>query len=220
MSFPLTRFLVSRMKLELVLVVVVFAAVTLLQPDPIRSRLSLDGQFEFNQWLFLLMSLVGIFLPTRICNDSPGVAVWLQSRGLSRRQQFLSRFAVGVFVLLGLTLLISLLAISGLRQVVQNATGSPWFPMVRWYEVGQVLGIFLWGWIPYAFTFLAVTAVQNGSAYPNLRLLMCCVAGFCLMLTLNVFVNSWILIIGLTLTGFVCAAIAGWVWNAQEQLKF
>ena len=37
MSFPLTRFLVSRMKLELVLVVVVFAAVTLLQPDPILS---------------------------------------------------------------------------------------------------------------------------------------------------------------------------------------
>ncbi len=217
MSVPLTRYLLWRMRIELIAASVLVVAITLLQFAPIRTAINpTPWRYTNTQWLQIAMSVCGVLLALRTCCDSAGVGAWVGSRGVTRSRQFATRFLVGVFVLCGLTLLIALCQVSGLRQSVQLALQSPWFPMIRMLEVRALPEILTRGWIAFAFTFLVLTAVNSSlSLYPNFRRVMAIAAGSFLAMHVA-YPRSMTLMIVLAAVGIVSAVVAACLWNVQE----
>lgn len=177
MSWPLIRYLSAQMKQEFLALCVVLAAITLLQPDPMTSDQSLCYEQQTTQFLTWLFTGLGLLLPVRVFVNPVGVAVWFSSRGLTRRQQFVSRLAAGLIVIALSFVWVGVLQIAGIRQLVQLSFGSPWFPMVRWYEVLELSGFIPYACLPYFVTTLVLTAAMSGkSLFPAFRVVLAIIA--------------------------------------------
>lgn len=177
MSLPFIRYQLSAMKLELLVLGVLLTAVALLQHDPITAAQTVHYEDRTTQFLVYLLVVLGLLLPIRIFCNSAGVAVWLSARGLTRRQQFLSRLASGFIVVVLSFVWVGLLQALGVRQLVQQSFGSPWFPMVRWQEVSELPGFARYVGIPFFVTTLVLTATMSKqSMFPAFRIVLAVIA--------------------------------------------
>lgn len=177
MSWPLIRYLLSAMKLELLALLVLLTAVALLQQDPMTTNLTLDYEDQATQFLTYLLMVLGLLLPVRIFCNPVGVAVWLSSRGLTRRQQFVSRLTAGLIVIAISFVWVAILQAFGIRQFVQQSFGSPWFPMVRWSELLELPGFAHYVCLPFFVTTLVLTATMSSqSLYPAFRVVLAVIA--------------------------------------------
>lgn len=215
MSVPLIRYLLSAMKLELLILAALLTAATLLQSDPMSATQPDRGEGQATQFLTFVLVPLGLLLPVRIFCNSAGVSVWLSSRGLTRRQQFVSRLITGMIVVAGAFLWVGLLQILGIRLFVQQSFGSPWFPMVRWHEVGELPGFAHYVCVPFFLTTLILTATMSRpSLFPVFRIVLAVIAA---VTVLNIFsvpvLRTWIVWPVMTM----CAVVAGGLWTQSEQ---
>jgi ABC-type transport system involved in multi-copper enzyme maturation permease subunit len=100
---------------------------TLLLPAPFSPHA--DGVHN----TFLPLSILsGVLFGLQVFSDSYGVKTWVLSRGLDRRQVFLSRWAAGLIPIIIVAVVIWLLMLLGVRELVQTKMGNgAWYPMVR-----------------------------------------------------------------------------------------
>jgi hypothetical protein len=83
-----------------------------------------------------LGALLGIVLAGRIFEDPAGTQPFTFSLPVSRSRLFLCRWALGLILQAGALLVLAALLAGGVRQAVQvGALDSPWYPMVRYYEL-------------------------------------------------------------------------------------
>jgi len=167
MSIPFFRYLLWTLRLDFVIGFIAFTAFVLLRSEPLASTQLVYGRPVFEPLVFA-MSWVGLFVGLRVFCDPGGVTVWLDSRGMTRRTRFQTRLMTGLFVLTLVLLWTSFLIATGLRQVVQQTLGSPWFPMVRWHELRVVWGMAFYAVVPFSLViFLLAAARSEDSHYPN-----------------------------------------------------
>lgn len=177
MSLPFIRYLLSAMKLELLSLAVLLAAVALLQRDPMTATQAGHYEDQTTQFLIYILIPLGLLLPVRIFCNSAGVTVWLSSRGLTRRQQFVSRLASGLIVVALSFVWVGMLQALGISLLVQQSFGSPWFSMVRWQEVSELPGFARYVCIPFFVTTLVLTATMSKqSMFPAFRIVLAVVA--------------------------------------------
>lgn len=215
MSLPFIRYLLSAMKLELLTLAVLLSAVALLQRDPMTATQAAHYEDQTTQFLIYLLIPLGLLLPVRIFCNSAGVAVWLSSRGLTRRQQYVSRLASGLIVVALSFVWVGLLQALGIRLLVQQSFGSPWFPMVRWQEVSELPGFVRYVCVPFFITTLVLTATMSRqSLFPAFRIVLAVIAAF---VVLSVLLNPhrWTMI-PWQITA-VCAVVACGLWTQSEQ---
>ena len=215
MSLPFIRYLLSAMKLELLIVSVLLAAVALLQPDPMTATQPAHYEDQTTQFLVYLLIPLGLLLPVRIFCNSAGVAVWLSSRGLTRRQQFVSRLVSGLIVVALSFLWIGLLQALGIRLLVQQSFGSPWFPMVRWHEVSELPSFARYVCVPFFVTTLVLTATMSRqSLFPAFRIVLAVIAAF-IVITVFLSPHPWMWIAWPIAA--ISAVIACGLWTQSEQ---
>ena len=215
MSLPFIRYLLSAMKLELLTLAVLLAAVALLQRDPMTATQAAHYEDQTTQFLIYLLIPLGLLLPVRIFCNSAGVAVWLSSRGLTRRQQFVSRLASGLIVV-GLSFVwVGLMQALGIRLLVQQSFGSPWFPMVRWQEVSELPGFARYVCVPFFVTTLVLTATMSRqSLFPAFRIVLAVIAAF-VVLSLLLNPHRWAMV-PWQITA-MCVVLACGLWTQSEQ---
>jgi len=96
-----------------------------------------------NLWLFVMAAVQGGLLAGLIFHDKGGSQPFMFTRPFSRRRLFLIRWFVGfgfqLLTLLGVFLILT----SGLRCWIQLKMGSPYYPMVKWYELEVLWGMAL-----------------------------------------------------------------------------
>lgn len=167
MSIPFFRYLVWALRLEFIFGLIALTAYVLFRSEVLASP-HLQFRRPVEEPLIWAMSCVGLYVGLRVFCDSGGVAVWLEARGMTRRTQFQTRLATGLFVLSLALLWTAFLIATGLRQAVQQAMGSPWFPMVRWHELRVVSGMALHAIVPFSLViFLLAAARSEDSHYPR-----------------------------------------------------
>lgn len=89
-----------------------------------------------------LGSLQGVVLALRIFRESSGTAAFVFSRPVSRRRLFLYRWGLGLGLQALSLVVVGGLIVLGVRQTIQTrAFDSPWYPMVRWYELSVLLAM-------------------------------------------------------------------------------
>ena len=187
MSLPLMRYLLSAMKLELLALSGLLAASTLLQPDPMTIDRAFYDEEQFTQFLIYVFVALGLLLPVRLFVNPVGVAVWLSSRGLTRRQQFFTRLATGLIVIASSFVWVGFLQLLGIRQFVQLAFASPWFPMVRWYELLELPAFAPYACLPFFVSTLVLTASMSGqSLFPTFRIVLAIIASALVVTVLSV----------------------------------
>lgn len=215
MSVPFIRYLLSAMKLELLIVAALLAAVALLQSDPMTARQAISYDDRTTQFLTYLLVPLGLLLPVRIFCNSTGLATWLSSRGLTRRQQFVSRLMTGLIVLVSAFAWVGLLQAVGIRQLVQQSFGSPWFPMVRWSEVRELPGFAPNVCIPFFITTLMLSAtLSSQSMLPVFRIVLAVVASFIVLMSF-LSPQFWTWLAWPIMA--VCALLACGLWTQSEQ---
>ena len=215
MSLPFIRYQLSAMKLELLTLGVLLTAVALLQPDPMTTMQPLRYEDQTTQFLTYLLVPLGLLLPVRIFCNSAGVSVWLSSRGLTRRQQFLSRLASGLIVVALSFLWVGLLQALGIRQFAQQSFGSPWFPMVRWQEVSELSGFARYICIPFFVTTLVLAAtLSRQSLIPAFRIVLAVVAA---SIVLGALLAPWPWQWIVWPVMAFCTVIACELWTQSEQ---
>ena len=214
MSLPLMRYLLSAMKLELLALSGLLTASTLLQPDPMTSDQTLYYEEQFTQFLIYLFVVLGLLLPVRVFVNSVGVADWLSSRGLTRRQQFFTRLATGLIVIASSFVWVGSLQLLGIRQFVQLAFESPWFPMVRWYELLELPAFAPYACLPFFVTTLVLTATMSGqSLFPAFRVVLAIIASALVVTVLSApQLWTWMAWPAMAL----CAILACGLWTQSE----
>lgn len=220
MSVPLIRYLLSAMKLELLALSALLAAVTLLQRDPITVHETYGYEEQTTQFLMSLFILLGLFLPVRLFCNPVGVAVWLCSRGLTRRQQFVSRLTTGLIVIALSFVWVAILQAFGIRQFVQQSFGSPWFPMVRWNELAELPRFAPYVCLPFFVTTLVLTATMSSpSLFPAFRIALAVIAS-ALVVTVLVAPSRWTSIASIAWAAWpvmaFCAVMACGLWTQSE----
>ncbi len=166
MSKPFIRYLFWLLKLDLVIAFAALTAIFLLHSTPMTASLIVKTRPELDVPV-IVMSLFGLVIAFRVFYDVGGTHTWLATRGLTRRQEFQSRILAGVAMIGLLVAWSGFLQISGLRQLVQQAMGSPWFPMVRWYETAVLPLMLIWGLVPFSFLSLMLSAVGTRGSNQN-----------------------------------------------------
>ena len=214
MSLPLMRYLLSAMKPELLALFGLLAASTLLQPDPMTSHQTCCQEDQFTQFLDYLFVVLGLLLPIRVFVNPVGVAVWLSSRGLTRRQQFFTRLATGLIVIASSFVWVGLLQLLGIRQFVQLGFASPWFPMVRWYELIELPAFVPYACVPFFVTTLVLTATMSGeSLFPAFRIVLALIASALIVTVLSTtHLWTWMAWPAMAL----CAVLACGLWTQSE----
>jgi hypothetical protein len=215
MSLPLIRYLLSAMKLEFAALLVLLTAVALLQRDPMTT-MEVSYEEQTTQFLTYLLGVLGLLLPVRIFCNPVGVAVWLSSRGLTRRQQFLSRLTTGLIVVALSFAWVAMLQAFGIRQLVQQSFGSPWFPMVRWNELFELPGFAHYACLPFFVTTLVLTATMSSqSLYPAFRAVLAVIASVVVVtffLAPQLWAWTWVAWPVMAL----CAVVACGLWTQSE----
>ncbi|MEP3479568.1 MAG: hypothetical protein ABJZ55_10000 [Fuerstiella sp.] len=138
----------------------VLTVTVLLWSKPLASAVVLEGRGTSNV-LFPLMFLYGLFVAGIVFRESVGVGVWLSCRGVTRQSIFKTRCWVGFLALCAATVWCGLLMAIGLRQFVQLQLGSPFFPMVRWYELRVLPDLFVCAVIPFSLAIAFTMAVRS-----------------------------------------------------------
>lgn len=138
----------------------VLTAAVLLWNKPLASAVVLEGRAAFDA-LPGLMFFCGLLIAAVVFREPVGVGVWLSSRGVTRQSVFVTRLAVGLLAICAATAWCTLLITLGARQFVQLQLGSPYFPMVRWYELRVLPDLFLSAFTPFCFAVAFVTSVQS-----------------------------------------------------------
>ncbi|MFO0978890.1 MAG: hypothetical protein U0996_20950 [Planctomycetaceae bacterium] len=217
MSVPLIRYLLSAMKLELLILFALLAVITLLQRDPVTMYETYDYEEQTTQFLMYLFILAGLFLPVRIFCNPVGVAVWLSSRGLTRRQQFVSRMTTGLIVIALSFVWVAVLQAFGIRQFVQQSFGSPWFPMVRWNELAELPRFAPFVCFPFFVTTLVLTATMSSqSLFPAFRIALAVIAS-ALVVTILVAPHRWTSVAWAAWPAMaLCAVLACGLWTQNE----
>ena len=166
MSKPFIRYLFWLLRLDLAIAFIVLTAIFLFQSTPMTASL-ISPKTPEGDVPVIAMSLFSLVIAIRVFSDFGGTHTWLATRGLTRRQEFQSRILAGV-AMIGLLIAWSgFLQISGLRQAAQLAMGSPWFPMVRWYETAVLPLMFGWALVPFGFMSLMLSAVGTRGSSQN-----------------------------------------------------
>ncbi|MEZ6125866.1 MAG: hypothetical protein R3C49_22290 [Planctomycetaceae bacterium] len=167
MNLTFCRYLLWTMRTELIVGCVGMTLLVLLRSEPFLSwrvgnvRLMADS-------FALLMTAIGIAVSLRVFHDPPGVSVWLQARGMTRRTICQTRFLTGLLVLAALLAWLGILMSTGIRQAVQLSFDSPWFPMVRWHELKVIPQLALCAALPFSAVTLLLTASRtDDSLYPG-----------------------------------------------------
>jgi hypothetical protein len=214
MSLPLIRYLLSAMKLELLALLVLLATVALLQQDPMTTNQTFDYEDQTTQFLTYLLVVLGLLLPVRIFCNPVGVAVWLSSRGLTRRQQFVSRLTTGLIVVAFSFAWVAMLQAFGIRQLVQQSFGSPWFPMVRWNEVLELPSFARYVCLPFFVTTLVLTSTMSSqSLYPAFRVVLAVIASV-VVVTVFLAPHPWTWVAWPVMA--LCAVVACGLWTQSE----
>ena len=99
----------------------------------------------FDSLLCALSVALGFFLAKKPFADDGGTRAFMFSRSFSPQRLFLIRWALGVSVILAVTLVIAAILALGIREAFQKAVfHNGWYPMVRPVEM-QVLWTILLG---------------------------------------------------------------------------
>lgn len=217
MSLPLIRYLLSAMKLEILALIGLLAAIALLQRDPMTTYETYAYEEQSTQFLTYLFAVLGLLLPVRVFCNPVGVSVWLSSRGLTRQQQFVSRLTAGMIVIALSFVWVAVLQSFGIRQFVQQSFGSPWFPMVRWNEVAELPRFAPYVCFPFCVTTLVLTATMTSqSLFPSFRIALAVIAS-ALVVTVLVAPSRWTSIAWATWPAMAfCAVMACGLWTQSE----
>jgi len=217
MSMPLIRYLLSAMKLEILALFGLLTAIALLQQDPMTTYATFDYEERTTQFLTYLFVVLGLLLPVRIFCNPVGVAVWLSSRGLTRRQQFVSRLTAGLIVIALSFVWVAVLQAIGIRQFVQQSFGSPWFPMVRWNEVAELPRFALYVCLPFFVTTFVLTATMSSqSLFPAFRITLAVIAS-ALVVTMFAAPYRWTSVAWAAWPAMAfCAVMACGLWTQSE----
>ncbi|MBL8809841.1 MAG: hypothetical protein JNM43_06650 [Planctomycetaceae bacterium] len=217
MSLPLIRYLLTAMKLEILTLLGVLTAIALLQQDPITAFETYDYEEQTTQFLTYLFVALGLLLPTRIFCNPVGVGVWLSSRGLTRRQQFVSRLTTGLIVIALSFVWVAVLQTFGIRQFVQQSFGSPWFPMVRWNELAELPHFAPYVCFPFFVTTLVLTATMSSqSLFPTFRITLAVIAS-AFVVTMFVAPLRWTSVAWAAWPAMAfCAVMACVLWTQSE----
>jgi hypothetical protein len=110
---------------------------------------------------------------------------------------------------------VGLLQALGVRQLVQQSFGSPWFPMVRWQEVSELPGFARYVCIPFFVTTLVLTATMSKqSMFPAFRIVLAVIAASIVLSSLLApFPWQWIAWPVMA----ICAVTACELWTQSEQ---
>ncbi len=132
---------------------------TLLLPAPLGS-IATGANLTV---LFPLAAIVtGLVVSQMLFGSTDATRAWTLSRGMTRRTVFVTRCVCGLSVILLGSLCIFALIAAGLRQQVQQSSGSMWYPMIRWYELHVVRQYLLTGILTYCVSLFLCCAVHLG----------------------------------------------------------
>jgi hypothetical protein len=166
-SLPFCRYLLWTMRLDLIVGFIGMSMVVLLKSELLGTIQLARGPMA-SEPLVLAMTLVGMLVGLRVFHDPVGVAVWLNSRGITRRICFQTRLLTGLLVLALMVLWPAVLMATGIRQAVQLSFESPWFPMVRWYELTVIPQMALYAFVPFSIvTLLLMASRTEDSLFPG-----------------------------------------------------
>lgn len=177
MNLPFFRYLLRAMRLDLALGFIGMSLVVLLKSELLGPGRTVQALMP-SEPLVLAMPFIGVLMTLRVFHDPAGVDVWLKSRGITRRIRFQTRMLTGLFVLAVLVLWPAVLMATGIRQAVQLAFESPWFPMVRWYELTVIPQMTLYAFVPFCVvTLLLMASRTEDSLYPRAWTIVAGVSG-------------------------------------------
>ena len=89
--------------------------------------------------LNLIPCIQGMFTAWWIFQDPGETEAFVFSRPLSRKRLFLTRWGFGIFLQILTVFAVFVTITSGLRSEIQELMDSPYYPIVKWYEL-SVLG--------------------------------------------------------------------------------
>lgn len=162
MSSAILRFQFRAHRLVWLLVVGVVLALALLKTEPLRPQIRLYASGRsFMEPILIVMYFVGLIVGWRVHSERSGESVWLGSRGLTRRQEYLSRCGTDLLVIASCVAVVAILIVTGLRQGVQQALDSPWYPMVRWLELRCLPAMALYAILPFGLVSLMLGCVRT-----------------------------------------------------------
>ena len=159
MNRALAKYLWQSVRHSGLILLSILTLAILLWSQPLSSAIVLEGRGAFGMH-HAIMFFFGISMAAVLFHESPGVGVWLNSRGLTQRSMFTTRCTVGLLILTAATAFGGLLMVLGIRQFVQQQLGSPYFPMVRWYELRILPDLFMSACLPF---FMAVAFILANS---------------------------------------------------------
>lgn len=133
MNKALAKYLWHTLRVILLISLAVLTGAVLLWSKPLASAVVLEGRGMFGV-LSSLMFLYGILVAAVVFYEPAGVGVWLSSRGVTRQSVFMTRCVVGCLALCAATVWCGLLMALGIRQIVQQQLGSPYFRSIRVYR--------------------------------------------------------------------------------------
>ena len=114
-------------------------ALLLFLQGPLIKDMTLFAPYK--EALFPFAVLLGCVLGVQCSHEAEGVSMWVATRGFSRQTITDTRILGGFLSLLLCLLLLSLVIALGLRQYVQQASGSGWYPLIRWHELSVMTDV-------------------------------------------------------------------------------
>ena len=144
-SFVISHFVMNRIILQLAWRECAFFVVPILVAILIVVLFSMSPFRFFDSLLCLLSVTLGFVLAKKPFADDGGTRAFLFSRSFSPKRLFLVRWAFGVGVIAGVTLLLAAVFGFAVREAFQKSLfQNGWYPMVRYHEM-HVLWTVLFG---------------------------------------------------------------------------
>ncbi|MCL2305657.1 MAG: hypothetical protein FWC43_09965 [Planctomycetaceae bacterium] len=111
----------------------------------------------FDTFLAILSVTLGFVLAKKPFADDGGTRAFVFSRSYSPKRLFLVRWAFGVGVIVGVTLLLVAIFALGIREAVQKSLfQNGWYPMVRYHEMHVLWTVLLGGLLSFQTTIFFV----------------------------------------------------------------
>ena len=164
MSISFIRFQLRSARLLWLSMLSLVAGVAILKSEPLMPYIQSSNRHNsYFELMHFIMVLVGLSAGWQVHFESSGVSVWLGTRGLTRRTEYLSRCATGLLIISSCVGLVALLITLGIRQGIQQSMNSPWYPMVRWLELRCLPGMIVHSLVPFGFVsfFLACSRTRD-----------------------------------------------------------
>jgi ABC-2 family transporter len=124
----------------------------------ILFRSSPHGFFD---WVLVLMAIAhGGVIGGRIFYDNNRTQAFIFSLPFTKRRLFLYRFISGILLISISILIVLVLLASGMRNVLQQDLGSPYFPYVMWYELRVLFPFMFYTFLGFTFGMFSMIEAQ------------------------------------------------------------